>query len=182
MTTAEHAARADFYMTVTHADGSAHKGTCTEAQAARSLATASQRGYFIEVLPNGGANIRREVHGPAGGSHWVKLEPARHARKLTPTARLDLALIASRHIAVFVPETGCIKAGYVNSIPPGATSLLRDRGLIALTGSTVTVSLSARLAMLAQDHRPVPWSYEPSAGEVGDLLTAYRSGATGRTA
>jgi len=171
-----------FYMTVTHADGSVHKGTCTEEQAARSLATASRRGYFIEVLPNGGANIMREVHGPAGGSHWVKLEPIRNAGKLTPTVRTDLALIASRHIAVLVPETGRIKAAYIHSIPPGAASLLRAQGLVTLAGETVTVSLSARLAMLAQDNRPAPWSYEPSAGEMGDLLTAYRAGATGRAA
>ena len=156
----------DFHMTVTSTDGTVSKGACTEAQAARSLATAVRRGYFVEVLPDGGANIKRKVHGTAGGSHWVKLEPARHAGNLTATVRHDLFLIAVRPSATFEPETGRIKAGYVNSIPPGASAFLRYRGLVTVSGTTVTVSLSARLALLAQDNRPIPWSYEPTADEL----------------
>ena len=164
-----------FYMAVTNTDGSVHEGICTEAQAARSLATATRRGYFVEVLPNGGANIVRHV--PGRGRHVVTLTPTRKAQKLTPTVRFDLKLIASRHRSDFDPETGRIKAGYVNSIPPGASALLMGRGLVTLTGTAVTVSLSARLAMLAQDNRPVPWSYEPSAGELNDVCAVYREGA-----
>jgi len=177
MTTTQNAAGhaltpATFIMTVTHSDGSVYEGPCTDAQAARSLATATRRGYGVEVLPNGGANIVRHV--PGRGRHVVTLAPGRNARKLTATVRFDLALIASRHRSDFDPETGRIKAGYVNSIPPGASALLRGRGLVTLVGTSVTVSLSARLAMLAQDNRPIPWSYKPSAGELNDLCTIYR--------
>jgi hypothetical protein len=168
-----------FYMTVTSTDGTVTKGTCTEAEAARSLATAARRGYFAEVMPDGGTAIMRKVHGTAGGEHWVRLEPARHAPRLTATVRHDLFLIAVRPTAVYEPETGRIKAGYINSIPPAASALLRHRGLVTVSGTTVTVSLSARLAMLAQDNRPSPWSYEPSAAELSGLsaaiLTAVRA-------
>jgi hypothetical protein len=158
-------------MTVTSADGTVSEGMCTEAQAARSLATATRRGYGVEVLPNGGANIVRCIG--TAGRHVVKLEPVRKAGNLTATVRFDLRLIASRHRSDFVPETGRIKAGYVNSIPPGATAGLIARGLVTLTGAAVTVSLSARLAMLARDNRPAPWSYKPAAGEVGEVLATY---------
>ena len=161
-----------FYMTVTNTDGSVHEGICIEAQAARSLATATRRGYFVEVLPDGGANIVRHV--PGRGRHMVTLTPTRKARKLTPTARFDLKLIETRHRSDFDPETGRIKAGYVNSIPPAASALLMGRGLVTLTDATVAVSLSARLAMLAQNNRPVPWSYKPSAGELNDICAIYR--------
>ena len=117
----------------------------------------------MEVLPDGGADIKRQVHGTAGGSHWVKLHQRGSPGRLTATVRHDLFLIAVRPSATLEPETGRIKAGYVTSIPPGASAYLRYRGLVTVSGTTVTVSLSARLAMLAQDHRPVPWSYEPTA-------------------
>ena len=171
MTITEHTAPASFYMTVTMADGSVHEGTCTEAQAARSLATATRRGYSVEVLPNGVASIGRRIG--ATGRHWVRLTPMRYPGKLTPTARMDLRLIATRHTSEWQPETGRIKAGYVNSIPPGASALLMGRGLVTLAGTAVTVSLSARLAMLAQDSGHAPWSYKPSAGELSDLCAEF---------
>jgi hypothetical protein len=164
-----------FHMTVTSADGTTSEGTCTEAQAARSLATATRRGYSVEVLPNGGANIVRQIG--ATGHHLVRLVPMRKAVKLTATARFDLHLIESRHVSVFQPETGRIKAGYVNSIPPGASARLMAQGLVTLTGTAITVSLSARLAMLAQDNRPLPWSYVPAAGEIETLLASLESAA-----
>jgi hypothetical protein len=159
-----------FLMTVTNTDGSVHEGICTEAQAARSLATAARRGYSVEVLPNGGASIMRKL---GTGYHAVRLTPARYAGKLTATVRQDLALIASRHRSDFDPATGRIKAGYVNSIPPGASGLLMARGLVTLTGTAISVSLSARLAMLAQDNRPIPWAYKPTAGELNDICDEF---------
>jgi len=111
-----------FHETVTSTDGSTAEGTCSEAHARRLLGIAVRRGYSAEVLPSGGVNITRKI--PGAGSRTVKLTPVRKAGKLTPTVRTDLALIASRHRSDFVPETGRIKAGYVNSIPPGASALL----------------------------------------------------------
>jgi hypothetical protein len=173
-TTIRASAATTFRMTVINADGTTAEGTFTEAEAARSLTTATRRGYDVEVLPNGGANISRRIG--AGGYHTVRIVPMRKAGNLTATARMDLRLIASRHIAVLVRETGCVKAGYLNSIPPGATARLMAQGLVTVTGATVTVSLSARLAMLAQDNRPAPWSYTPSVGELLETVATATNG------
>lgn len=146
-----------FFMTVTSADGTVSEGACSDEQVMRSVATAARRGYKVEVTPQGAAHVTREV--PGTGSHVVTYTPFRNAGHLTKTARNDLHLIAVRATAVFDPEAGRIKAGYVNSIPPAASALLRSRGLVHVDGTTVTLSASARLAMLALDHRPAPWGY-----------------------
>ena len=159
-----------FYMTVNNTDGSVVQGACSDADVTRSLATAARRGYQVEVTPQGGANIARQI--PGKGRHSVVYAPFRNAGSLTATVREDLRLIATRPTAELQPETGRIKAGYINSIPPGASSLLMSRGLVAVDGAEVTVPLSTRLAMLATDHRTPPWSYEPTAGEINDLCAA----------
>lgn len=161
-----------FFMTVTSTDGTVAEGACSDADVRRSLATAARRGYQVEVTPNGGASIVREI--PGKGSHRVTYKPFRSALNLTPTARLNLRLIDTRR-AEFQPATGRIKAGYVNSIPPAASSSLRSRGLVAVDGTTVTVSMSARLAMLARDHKPAPWAHILTPGQLAgfcDLLNA----------
>jgi len=151
-----------FRETVTSADGSTEEGTCTEAQASRLLATAVRRGYTVEATRNGGAVIVRTIPGTA--DHWtptrrhtVTLEPLAEAGKVTDTMRSDLVIIglwpAGRNLAARLNAgTGRIDAG-LNSIPRGAAKRLIERGLVTVTGDAVTVSLSARLAMLAQDHR-----------------------------
>jgi hypothetical protein len=159
-----------FYMTVTSTDGTVTEGACSDADVSRSLTTAVRRGYKVEVTPQGGTNIVREI--PGKGRHAVVYAPFRNAGSLTATMREDLRLIVLRPAAELQPGTGRIKAGYINSIPPGASSLLRARGLVAVNGTAVTVSMSARLAMLATDHRTPPWSYEPTAGEINDLCAA----------
>lgn len=160
-----------FYMTVTSTDGTVTEGACTDAQVARSLATAARRGYRVEVTPRGGASIVREI--PGKGKHWVVYAPFRNAGGFTPTVRNDLRLIGLRR-AEYQPETGRIKAGYVNSIPPAASALLRFRHLVAIDGTAVTVSMSARLAMLAVDSGHAPWSYHPTVAEISDLCNSYR--------
>jgi hypothetical protein len=171
-----------FYMTVTSTDGTLTEGACSDADVARSLATAARRGYKVEVTSQGGTNIVREV--PGKGRHSVVYVPFRNAGNLTATVREDLRLIAirdrvARHGrpgAEFQPETGRIKAGYINSIPPAASALLRFRGLVTVNGSAVTVSMSARLAMLAVDSGHAPWSYHPTVAELSDLCATF--GAT----
>jgi hypothetical protein len=156
-----------FYMTVTGTDGTVAKGACSDAEVMRSLATAARRGYEVEVTQQGGANITREI--PGRGRHTVVYEPFRSAGNLTATSVRDLCLIGIRPTAELQPETGRIKAGYVNSIPPAASDWLRFRGLVAVDGTTVTVSMSARLAMLALGHRPYPWAYILTAAELAEF-------------
>jgi hypothetical protein len=147
-----------FFMTVTSTDGTVTGGACSDADIKRSLATAARRGYRVEVTSQGGANIRREI--PGKGCHTVIYTPFRKVYGIiTNVTREDLRLIDIRRAAEFQPETGRIKAGYVNSIPPATSSWLRFRGLVAVDGTTVTVSMSARLAMLARDHKPAPWAH-----------------------
>ena len=61
----------------------------------------------------------------------------------------------------------------ISRATPGASALLMGRGLVTLAGTAVTVSLSARLAMLAQDSGHAPWSYKPGAGELSDLCAEF---------
>lgn len=167
MTSNQNASRFTFYMTVTSTDGTVTEGACSDADVRRSLATAARRGYKVEVIPQGGVNIVREV--PGKGCHAVVYAPFRNAGHLTATVRNDLRLIAIRPSAVFLPETGCIKAGYINQIPPAASGLLIWRGLVAVNGTAVTVSMSARLALLAVNSGRAPWSYHPTVAELNDL-------------
>jgi len=162
-----------FYMTVTSTDGTVTEGACTDADIKRSLATAARWGYRVEVTSQGGANIRREI--PGKGCHTVIYKPPRSAGNMSATNIADLRLIDIRPTAEFQPETGRIKAGYVNSIPPAATSWLRSRGLVAVDGTTVTVSMSARLAMLARDHKPAPWAHILTPDQLAAFLTTMRN-------
>jgi hypothetical protein len=156
-----------FSMTVTGTDGTVAEGACSDADVRRSLAAAARQGYQVEVTPGGGANISREV--PGKGRHTVVYKPFRGALRMTATNRADLRLIGIRPTAELDAETGRIKAGYVNSIPTGASSLLRSLGLVAVDGTTVTVTMSARLAMLARDHNPAPWAHILTPGQLADF-------------
>jgi hypothetical protein len=141
-----------FRMTVTSADGTISEGTCGEAAARRMLSTAMRRGYRTEATLQGGAVMVRDIRGGVvPRRHTVTLEPATPAGKITDTARRDLELIASRGASLL--PNGRIKAGYIYGIPPAATAQLIARGLVTVAGDAVTISLAARLAMLAQDHR-----------------------------
>jgi hypothetical protein len=150
-----------FRETVTSADGSTSEGSCSEAQASRLLRRVVRLGYRVEATRSGGAVIVRTI--PHGGDTWkparqhtVMLEPVTVAGKITATVRGDLGIVgrwaAGSLAAQFRPETGRIDAG-LNSIPPGAAARLIERGLVTVDGTSVAVSLVARLAMLAQDHR-----------------------------
>lgn len=157
-----------YFMTVTSTDGTVSEGAGSDADVMRSLVTAARRGYQVEVTPDGGANISREV--PGKGRHWVVYRPFRHAGSITATVRNDLRLIGIRP-AELQPETGRIKAGYVNSIPPAASGWLRAHGLVAVDGTRVTVSMSARLAMLSRDYAPVPWAHILTPGQLAAFLS-----------
>lgn len=165
-----------FRETVTDADGAAAEGTCSEAHALALLRRAVRLGYRVEATRHGGAVIAREI--PAGTDQWspprthtVTLEPVTPAGTVTAANRIDLGII-DRRGGLRRPAQlnhGRIDAG-LNSIPPAAAARLIDRGLVTVDGTTVTVSLIARLAMVAQDHRTEtsePRGYHREQGVIG---------------
>lgn len=162
-------APAAFYMTVTQADGTVSEGICTEAQAARSLATAARRGYRVEATRNGGAVIVRDIRGSVvPRKHTVTLEPVAPTGKVTPAMRADLDAIAKRRAGAWLVR-GRINAGFY-SIPPASAARLVQRGLVTVEGTAVAVSIAARLAMLAQDHHTEtgePRGYHREVGVIG---------------
>ena len=144
-----------FRSTVTSSDGTTSEGTSSEADAWRTLRTAVRRGYSVEATRQGGAIIVREI--PHAGDTWqparkhtVTLEPVTHAGTVTATMRGDLDAIARWGRSRLTGDR--IRAGFIYGIPPAATARLMQRGLVTVDGETVSVSLVARLAMLAQDH------------------------------
>ena len=80
-----------------------------------------------------------------------------------------MRLIGIRPTAEYQPESGRIKAGYINSIPPAASWLLKFHGLIAVDGTTVTISMSARLGLLALRYAPAPWAHILTSGQLADF-------------
>ena len=156
-----------FYMTVRSADGTTAEGAASDADVVTSLARAARRGYQVELTSRGGADITRTV--PGKGRHTVAFKPVRPAGTLTATVRRYLGLIDSRP-AEYDPEKERINAGWISWVPPVATARLRSHGLVSVDGATVTVSLSARLAMSRQDRRPGPWGYVLSGGELAELV------------
>jgi hypothetical protein len=141
-----------FRETVTAGDGASHTGACSEVHALSLLYTAVRRGYSVEATRDGGAVIVRIL--PGGARRTVTLEPAAPAGTVTRTMRSDLNLITLRGGSGRASLAGgCILAPFYRC-PPAATARLVARGLVTVTDTGgVTVSLSARLAMLAQDHR-----------------------------
>ncbi|MBP2056345.1 hypothetical protein J2Z21_009363 [Streptomyces griseochromogenes] len=129
-----------------------------------------------EATRTGGAIIEREVRdgGLVAKKRSITLEPVKPVGSITANTRGHLAAIDAESAPYLVTEAmppfqsrvGRISAG-VDSIPPAATARLVDRGLVTVgppwrstsngylpeTRATVAVSLAARLAMLAQDHR-----------------------------
>lgn len=158
-----------FRETVTSADGTTAEGACTEEHAMSLLRTATRRSYRVEATSKGGMIITRDVHG--GGvfprAHTVTLEPAADAGTVTPAMRRDLDVIASRRSASLVGRR--IHAA-LYTVPAAATARLIARGLVAVEGTAVTVSLVGRLAMCAQDHRATagkPRGYYHAEGHIG---------------
>jgi hypothetical protein len=164
-----------FREAITSADGTVTAGTCDEAHALSLLRRAVRRGYTVEATRAGGAVIVRTVHDGdyVPRRHTVTIEPAVPAGKITKAMRRDLVALADRD-ARSGPNridagTRRINAG-LYSIPPAATARLADRGLVKIDDDRVTVSLAARLAILAQDHRTEtsePRGYHRVDGVIG---------------
>lgn len=179
-----------FREVITSADGTIAEGTCSEAHALALLRTAVRRGYRAEATRHGGAVVERDVWdgGFAPRKHTVTLEPLTPAGALTATVRADLDAIARARAPYFAREganAGRIIAGFRYGIPPATSARLAGRGLVTIGGSgerpAVSLSLAARLAMLAADHhtstrKPHGVMYLPDEHRAGHPGSMRRGG------
>ncbi|MEU6928988.1 hypothetical protein AB0A05_07470 [Streptomyces sp. NPDC046374] len=174
-----------FRETVTHAGGST-EGTASEAHALMLLRRAARRGYAIEATRDGGALItwiRRELRG--GTAHRsISLTPQMPVGKLTEALTGDLHAIRDLRPARYVlNDVGrrIILAGLAE-ISPLATAALRARQLVtAAERGTVRLTLTARLGLLAAEHRttttePEGWSRPADLGMHGVTAGLNRPG------
>lgn len=178
-----------FTETINHAGGIA-EGSASERHAVAALVRAVRRGYAVEATPTGGALItwsRSEF--TAGGNvvraeRSITLEPFTPTGVLSPAMREDLALIAGDRHARYAEENGRrVITGLVWRIPAFTTARLRARGLVVEEDGLLRLSLTARLALLAQTHRtrttePEGW-YRPSAGDPYGAAGLNRPGGRG---
>jgi len=93
--------------------------------------------------------------------------------------RRELAAIGSYPAARFCPETGRIRSGLLTDASRSTSRALLRRGLVVIdpAGGSVRLSLRARLAMIADEHRTettVPTGY------LEDAAGARRSDKRGR--
>lgn len=161
----------------TFTDGTTAAGTATEAQVVTLLRRAMRRRHItVEATRTGGVIIVRKVWngGTVPKTMTIAFEPVTPAGRITPTMRADLADVAAdsgayrvtaaeREFRARVGRT-CAR---LTSIPPATSARLIDRGLLGVgapysatsngwlpeTRVPVRVTLAARLAMLADDHR-----------------------------
>ncbi|MFI8206668.1 hypothetical protein [Streptomyces sp. NPDC085937] len=164
-----------FRTTITRTDGTSSTGTATEAHALSLLRRAERWEHCaVEATRRGGAIIERRMwEGGIMRTRKIDLEPLTPLGSITPTMRGALDAIAARDaylvtdaVDIFRSRNGRICAG-LESIPPTASKRLVDRSLVVLgtpypstsngylpeTRTPVRLSLSARLALHAKDHR-----------------------------
>ncbi|MEU6462194.1 hypothetical protein [Streptomyces sp. NPDC046976] len=166
-----------FQETITAADGTVETGTASEAHVVSLLRRAlGNRRCTVEATCTGGVVIVREVWdgGVIPKRRTLAFEPVTPLGNITARVREDLSAIGSRpsaHLvtkaeAEFRTSVGRISAG-MWGVAPAASRKLVDRGLLVVgeefaatsngylaeTRRLVRVSLAARLAMIAADHR-----------------------------
>ncbi|WP_033247135.1 hypothetical protein [Nocardia carnea] len=159
--------------------------TYDEAAALILLRRAARRGFGIQAQRSGGFRIEWQAHrlDTPPASRLITAEPTTPAR-LTAIMRADLEHIAecrARRRAA-----GGIRIG-LSQIPPAAAARLHARGLLTTPAddpARVVLTLSARLALLAEAHRtstkvPRGW-YRPAddlrPGEWAFSAGSYRPG------
>ncbi|MGC0418369.1 hypothetical protein [Embleya sp. AB8] len=160
---------------ITHFGGTT-EGTASEAHAESLLRRAVNRGFRIEAATTGGALITWTAvtfDGPTRQTRAIQLLPLMPVgSSLTESTRKDLDLIRSGP-ADYVMRNGAREiTGLFWTIPQGATARLRARRLVTEGDGPVRVTLTARLALLALNHRtcttePAGWEHpgnRPSAG------------------
>lgn len=158
-----------FEETIVHADGSSTRGNASEQHAKLLLTRAGRRGYRVEVTRAGGVLVSWTARQLNGDDRVVKRErsvllaprgPVTSC--LTERTLADLDLIVQERSRYRRLE-GDILCGRWRRIPPAATHRLIRRGLVDVDeDGLVWVTLAARLARLAREHRatttqPVGW-------------------------
>ncbi|MGW4720671.1 hypothetical protein [Nocardia sp. NPDC004260] len=148
---------------ISRADGGADTWTATysEADATSLLRRAVRtRRATVEARRNGGFVLQWNVHHLTGDTvttttATITAEPITAAR-LTATMRADLEHIAEHPTRARWRPDGSLHVGFLGRIPPAAARRLADRGLIATEPENrpaVRLTLAARLALLAEQHR-----------------------------
>ncbi|WP_433635624.1 hypothetical protein [Nocardia sp. CA-120079] len=145
---------------VTRIDGGAVTWTTTnnEADTVSLLRRAVRvRRATVEARRSGGFIMRWTVHHLTGepSTATITAEPLTPAR-LTKTMRADLEHIAEHPSRARWRTDGSLHVGFLGRIPPATARRLADRGLIAsdtANSAAVRLTLAARLALLAEQHR-----------------------------
>lgn len=166
-----------FAETVTSKDRTTSTGTATEQRALALLRRMVKRpGCRIEVTRTGGVRIERDVwDGDVTPKlRTITLEPSKPLGNLTKTVLEALGNIDAREAylitgaqAAFSRRNGSISAGIFGGSGPALAARLINCGLVTLgrpyeatsngympeTRTPVQVSLAARLALFAREHR-----------------------------
>lgn len=145
---------------VTRAAEDITTATYDEAAALALLRRAARRGFGIQARRSGGFTIEWKAHRLSAppAPRLITAEPTTPAR-LTATMRADLEHIASGRARR--QAGGAIRIG-LSQIPPAAAARMHARGLLtapAYDSARVVLTLSARLALLAEAHRT--WTKAP---------------------
>ncbi|MFJ6561945.1 hypothetical protein ACIQMV_19205 [Streptomyces sp. NPDC091412] len=152
---------------VTSESGSESRGTATEVHALSLLRRSYNRGYAITATREGGALIRWRKVNPATSCalRSISLRPHTEVGDLSEETRRNLAVIDSVRVARYarsIERPGCriIEAG-TYEIPVAQTDVLTaHRLVVADRNGRLRLTLSARLAQIAQEHASV---IDPSA-------------------
>lgn len=145
---------------ISRADGGAETWTTTysEADTVSLLRRAVRtRRATVEARRSGGFFLQWTVHHITGqtATATITAEPLTPAR-LTATMRADLEAIAKHPTRAHWRASGSLHTGFLGRIPPATARRLADRGLIATEPDNtpaVRLTLAARLALLAEQHR-----------------------------
>ena len=145
---------------ISRADSGADTWTTTysEADATSLLCRGVRtRRATVEARRSGGFLLQWTVHHLTGEptTATITAEPVTPAR-LTATMRADLDSIAEHPTRARWLADGSLHVGFVGRIPPATARRLADRGLIATdpaNSPAVRLTLAARLALLAEQHR-----------------------------
>ncbi|MDX3345933.1 hypothetical protein PV387_39390 [Streptomyces sp. ME02-6987-2C] len=144
-----------FRETVTHAGGDSN-GTAGESHALMLLRRALNRGYAMEATLTGGACIRwtRADLSRAIVVRSIVLDPETPVGDFDGATCFLLARIGVGDARYAVHPDRRVIAFDDGEIAPAETARLRARRLVAVDGKgAVRLTLSARLGLLAHDHR-----------------------------
>lgn len=150
-------ANATYRVTVAPVQGNPATGFYTDDQARSTIARGLRLGCRAEIIKGDGIVMTREPtrRWPGGPAHTVTLVPIAGGGGVTGPMRRELAAISSEPGACYLPESGRIRSSFLTEATRATTRALIARGLVVVDPDTndVTLSLRARLLMIADRHR-----------------------------